>query len=283
MSKRELNISDKKLHRDTKEDIILKSPLRIPPKELQDLKNLKRLNITDYAYYDIAKSEYQKIDQLSIPPQTHYGGNDGFSRGEGGMKLGEEENPPFKYRQALHSNIAHENEIDNIPGSDYRNYNDPKLIKSNIINNLHELFQHCINPIFNKFGEDLALTSVYRNKKVNKLLGGVENSQHIYGYAADIVLLNNTPSSTLFNWCVFNIPQYHQLIWEYPERGNYSDYHPSFSWVHISYIKGDNYKINSVSSKDPKVHITYQDEDTFYLDNFTHRIALANPKLLKNQ
>ena len=43
MSKRELNISDKKLHRGTKEDIILKSPFRIPPKELQDLKNLNGL------------------------------------------------------------------------------------------------------------------------------------------------------------------------------------------------------------------------------------------------
>ena len=61
MSKRELNISNKILRRDSKEDIILKSPLRIPPKGLQDLKNLKGVKITDYAYYDITQSENQQI------------------------------------------------------------------------------------------------------------------------------------------------------------------------------------------------------------------------------
>ena len=96
-----------------------------------------------------------------------------------------------------------------------------------------------------------------------------------------MVLTDNTPSSTLFNWCKFNIPQYHQLIWEYPEKGNYALYSKSFSWVHISYIKGDNFKINSLSSTDPKIHRAYQDEHTFYLDNFTHKIGLANQKLLK--
>ena len=88
-------------------------------------------------------------------------------------------------------------------------------------------------------------------------------------------------SSRLFNWCVLNLPQYHQLIWEYPERGNHSQFSPSFSWVHISYIEGNNEKINSVSSTNPKIHKYYEDENTFYLDNFTHRIAFANQKLLE--
>jgi len=49
--------SDKKLYEGTKEDIILKSPMKIPSKELQDLKDMKNINITTYAYYDIAKTE----------------------------------------------------------------------------------------------------------------------------------------------------------------------------------------------------------------------------------
>ena len=291
MSKRELNISNKKLYEETKEDIILKSPFRIPPKGLQILKRLKGVNITDYAYYDIAKTENQKIDSLSTPSITYYEGHAGYSKEEGNMKMGEEEY--FNYIQAIHSNIAHENKIDNFPGSDYnptylvggetKGDDDPKLRKYAIKNNLHKLFKHCINPIFKKYGDNLALTSVYRNKTTNKLLGGVKNSQHTYGYAADIVLTDGTPSSTLFNWCVFNIPQYHQLIWEYPERGDYSDYHPSFSWIHISYIEGDNQKIKSISSGDPKIHTAYQDENTFYIDNFTHRIAVANQKLFEKQ
>ena len=54
-----------------------------------------------------------------------------------------------------------------------------------------------------------------------------------------------------------------------------------FSWVHISFIKGNNEKINSVSSLDPRIHTAYQDENTFYLDNFTHRIKTANQELLE--
>jgi len=192
----------------------------------------------------------------------------------------------FSLKQSIYSNIAHKNKIDNYPGSDYninkKAYQNLELHKDNIILNLHRLFKYCINPIANKFGnQNLALTSVYRNKEVNKILGGVENSQHIYGYAADIVLTNNTPSSTLFNWCRFNIPNYHQLIWEYPEKGDYSFNVNNFSWVHISYIKGNNDKINSVSSTIPKIHKAYQDENAFYLDNFTHRIEAANQQLLE--
>ncbi len=61
MKKRELNISDKTLHLNTKEDIIFKAPLRIPPKELQELSDLKNVNLSHYAFYDIAETEKQAI------------------------------------------------------------------------------------------------------------------------------------------------------------------------------------------------------------------------------
>ena len=51
----------------------------------------------------------------------------------------------------------------------------------------------------------------FNYKELNLLLGGVENSQHIYGYAIDIVS-PNYPSSLLWNWCYQNLPLYHQLI-----------------------------------------------------------------------
>ncbi len=193
----------------------------------------------------------------------------------------------YLYKDVIYSEIAQSNSIDNIPGSDLGDYD---LLANKIKLNLHRLFKYCINPITTAFGRDnVALTSVYRNKEVNKLLGGVENSQHIFGYAADIVLTNNEPSSKLFNWCRFNLPEYHQLIWEYPERGEISIIpagtmklqFSKFSWVHISYIKGDNYKINSVSSTDPNIHKAYEDEKTFYIDNFTHKISTANQQLLE--
>ena len=189
----------------------------------------------------------------------------------------------FTLNQCIYSSTAHKNKIDNFPGSDY-SLEDPNLNKDNIILNLHKLFKYCINPIFRKFNSNkLALTSVYRNKEVNKLLKGVKNSQHIYGYAADIVLKDGTNSSELFNWCRINIPQYHQLIWEYPEKGGYKEGYnnlPEYSWIHISYIKGSNFKTNSVSSNMLNLHKKYEDENTYSIGNFTHRIKEANQDYL---
>ena len=181
----------------------------------------------------------------------------------------------FTLDQCLHSKIAQMNKIDNIPGSDYLPYKDIRLRKDQIILNLHQLFKYCINPIYRKYKENLGLVSVYRNKEVNKILGGVENSQHIYGYAADLVLIDGTPSLDLFNWCRINIPQYHQLIWEYPEKEGYNSNNLKyeFSWIHISYIVGSNFKEHSISSKDPHLHKKYEGENTFSVGNFTHNIS----------
>jgi|TARA_R110001583_G_scaffold14186_1_gene59631 hypothetical protein len=63
MSKRELNISDKKLYNTTKEDIIFTSPSRIPPKGIQDLVSLKGINSSECAYYDISQTEPKGIKQ----------------------------------------------------------------------------------------------------------------------------------------------------------------------------------------------------------------------------
>ena len=198
--------------------------------------------------------------------------------------------PLFRYSTAVYSTTAHENKIDNFPGMDWSSPNDSdELKKENIITNLHRLFKFCINPIAYRFGRsNIKLTSVYRTKEVNKLIGGVENSQHIYGYAADLIILRQ-PTSTLFNWCKLNIPEYHQLIWEYPERGDFNVIpagtlklqFSKFSWIHISYIKGDNPKINSVSSTNPKIHEAYEDANTFFIDGFTHNIEFANQQLLE--
>ena len=66
MKRRELNISNKTLHENTSEDIIIRSPLRIPPRELQSLSDLKSSNITYYAFYDIAKTEKQAINWQDV-------------------------------------------------------------------------------------------------------------------------------------------------------------------------------------------------------------------------
>ena len=184
----------------------------------------------------------------------------------------------FTLKQCVYSPTANENQINNFPGSDYSPY-DMDLSKNKIITNIHKLFKYCVNPIFKKF-PNMGLSSVYRNKKINELIGGVEYSQHIYGYAADIVPTDNILTSEIFNWCKFNLPLYHQLIWEYPERGPYTET-KSFSWIHISFIEGNNFKENSVSSLDPNIHKHYKDNNTYTIGNSTHGIKKANQNLIK--
>ena len=88
MNRRELNISDKILYTNTPEDIILKSPMRIPPKELQDLVSLKGINPSEYAYYDISQTENQGINYRDLIENISYG-NIGYTEEEENIKMGD--------------------------------------------------------------------------------------------------------------------------------------------------------------------------------------------------
>ena len=58
----ELNLdTSKKLYEGSQEDIILKSPYRIPAKGINNVLALKGINNQEYAYYDISKTENQAI------------------------------------------------------------------------------------------------------------------------------------------------------------------------------------------------------------------------------
>ena len=59
----ELNLdTSKKLYEGSPEDIILKSPYRIPAKGINNVLALKGINNQEYAYYDISKTEQQAIN-----------------------------------------------------------------------------------------------------------------------------------------------------------------------------------------------------------------------------
>ena len=57
MPKRELQLSEKKLLENTEEDILLRSPSRIPDKGIQNALSLKQIQSLDVAYYDISPTE----------------------------------------------------------------------------------------------------------------------------------------------------------------------------------------------------------------------------------
>ena len=73
----------------------------------------------------------------------------------------------------------------------------------------------------------MIITSGYRCSEVNKLVGGVSNSQHTIGQAVDFVVNGMTPMQIIEQIKSFGV-EFDQLINEYNK------------WVHISYNKGKN-------------------------------------------
>jgi len=126
----------------------------------------------------------------------------------------------FNLSQLIYSDTANNNNINNLPGID----NSPN--SSTIIQNLKNLMINVGDKIYEKYG-NVTISSGYRSNTLNKKLKGADNSQHTKGEALDIQI-PGINTSEIFNWAVENIPTYDQIIWEFPEKGE-------SSWVHISY------------------------------------------------
>ena len=183
----------------------------------------------------------------------------------------------FSRAHNILSQTAADNNINNYPGAD-RNVN-PLLTEETIWNNLRLVHENCINPILDAFGaENIKITSAYRCMALNKIMGGTPNSQHINGYAIDLVSIKH-PSSLLWNFCFQNITSYNQLIWEFPERGDYTSPSRPFSWIHISYIEKNNPKTSTLSTKQESLQTLYQKETTCKIGNYTHNIVYADNNL----
>ena len=184
----------------------------------------------------------------------------------------------FKVKHCIKSKTAEDNNINNVPGVDVDK--DPCLTYNFIINNLQKLHFYCVNPIIQAFGiENIFISSAYRCIELNTLIGGHLDSPHIQGYAVDLKVKNYS-SATLWNWCYQNLPNYHQLIWEYPELGEFSNNFDPCSWVHISYVENNNIRTSSFSSKRLDLHEMYKSENTNKRGNMTHNISLADNRII---
>ena len=96
---------------------------------------------------------------------------------------------------------------------------------------LKRLAVEVLQPIRDAWGQPIVITSGYRCPALNKAVGGVKNSQHVLGQAADIKAANPADNGKLFA-CIRKLIQAKklnvgQLIWEY---GN----HTNPKWVHVS-------------------------------------------------
>ena len=101
---------------------------------------------------------------------------------------------------------------------------------------LENLCVRCLEPTRQHFGWPITIGSGYRCPKLNALVGGVDNSQHMKGEAADISVpreywpfcctTKEQIARTLFEWMKANI-DYDQLILEHTRDGR-------SWWVHVS-------------------------------------------------
>ena len=97
---------------------------------------------------------------------------------------------------------------------------------------LHVLVDQLLDPIREAWGEPIVVSSGYRCKQLNALVGGVKNSHHILGCAADIIVGNRADHRKLFKM-IQKMQQegrikFTQLILEGNGR-----------WIHISYVPGN--------------------------------------------
>ena len=97
---------------------------------------------------------------------------------------------------------------------------------------LHVLVDQLLDPIREAWGEPIVVSSGYRCKQLNALVGGAKHSHHLLGCAADIIAGSKADNNRLFDL----IRQMHaegkirftQLIREDGGR-----------WLHLSYVPSD--------------------------------------------
>lgn len=109
---------------------------------------------------------------------------------------------------------------------------------------MKNLAEKVFEPLRLHVGKPIAITSFYRNKKVNKLIGGAVNSQHTTGEAMDIDadVFGGLTNKDIFDYIKSNLT-FDQLIWEFGNENN-----PD--WVHVSLsVSGNNRKQILVAKK----------------------------------
>jgi hypothetical protein len=99
--------------------------------------------------------------------------------------------------------------------------------------NLTLLCTKVLDPLRKAMGP-ITINSGFRCAALNKAVGGVSNSQHCKGQAADISIRGDLAyGKKIFSWIKYNCV-FDQLIWEHNKAGAY--------WVHVSYNLDGNRK-----------------------------------------
>lgn len=120
----------------------------------------------------------------------------------------------FKLSELIYSSTAEANKIDNYPSNNEKN-------------NLIELVKNILQPIRDKYGKAIYVTSGYRSPILNRKVKGVPTSYHVTGDAADITTHSKDENKKLFELIVSMIKDKEIVVGELIDEKNYS-------WIHIS-------------------------------------------------
>ena len=100
------------------------------------------------------------------------------------------------------------------------------------IENFKKLAVNVFEPIRKHFGVPIHISSGYRSKELNAVIGGASNSDHCFGMALDLDQQGHKGGVTnkqVFDFIKDNL-KFKQLIWEGGTK-------QEPDWVHVSYDK----------------------------------------------
>lgn len=123
----------------------------------------------------------------------------------------------FTIKELSHSDTALAKGIDNFPTAE-------------AISNLTKLVDNILDPLREKYGKPIRVSSGYRSAILNRSVNGATSSQHRLGEATDITVGSKEENQKLFEIIKSELP-FDQLIDE-----------KDFSWVHVSFREGRNRK-----------------------------------------
>lgn len=90
---------------------------------------------------------------------------------------------------------------------------------------LMALCRYVLDPIREKYGKPIIVTSGYRSQFLNNLVGGVSTSQHLFGLAAD---LRCDDPKVLFDLIAESDFPFDQLIYYQKRRFVHVSYSPTY-------------------------------------------------------
>ena len=123
----------------------------------------------------------------------------------------------FTYEEFIRSSTAERMGIDNRPKT--------KEEEKKVIENLRNLCLEVLQPFRDYVGAPVHINSGYRCKALNLAVGGVKNSQHSRGEAADIRIASSKQGREWAAWIEDNC-RFDQMLLERNKNGGV--------WLHVS-------------------------------------------------